>query len=46
MNLLQNDSDTIHFDLLKLPHHGSNSNVEEDSFRRITADSYVVSVIA
>jgi hypothetical protein len=43
MNLLHNDSDIIHFDLLKLPHHGSNNNVEEDFFRRITADTYVVS---
>jgi ABC-type transporter Mla MlaB component len=42
-NLLRNDNDTIHFDLLKLPHHGSSNNVEEDFFRRITADTYVVS---
>ena len=33
MKLLHNDSDIIHFDLLKLPHHGSNNNVEEDFFR-------------
>ncbi len=32
-----------HFDLLKLPHHGSDRNVEDDFFRRITADRYVVS---
>jgi hypothetical protein len=43
MNLFQNDSESIHFDLLKLPHHGSNNNVEEDFFRRITASTYVVS---
>ncbi len=32
-----------HVDLLKLPHHGSVRNVEEDFFRRVTADHYVVS---
>jgi hypothetical protein len=43
MNLLQHDNENIHFDLLKLPHHGSKNNVEEDFFYRITADTYVVS---
>jgi len=43
MNLLQHDNENIHFDLLKLPHHGSNNNVEEDFFRRITVNTYVVS---
>jgi hypothetical protein len=43
MDLLQHDDENIHFDLLKLPHHGSNNNVEEDFFRRITASTYVVS---
>ena len=33
----------IHVDVLKLPHHGSDRNVETDFFRRITADHYVVS---
>jgi hypothetical protein len=33
----------IHVDLLKLPHHGSDRNVETDFFRQITADHYVVS---
>jgi hypothetical protein len=42
-NLLLNDNDRVHFDLLKLPHHGSNNNVEEEFFRRVTADIYVVS---
>ncbi len=32
-----------HFDLLKLPHHGSQNNVALDFFQRITADTYVVS---
>jgi len=29
--------------LLKLPHHGSNNNVDEKFFEQITADVYVVS---
>lgn len=32
-----------HVDLLKLPHHGSDRNVETDFFRDITADHYVIS---
>jgi hypothetical protein len=32
-----------HFDLLKLPHHGSQNNVVLDFFQRVTADTYVVS---
>ncbi|HEX5703561.1 MAG TPA: hypothetical protein VFX97_10220 [Pyrinomonadaceae bacterium] len=34
---------TMHVDLLKLPHHGSDRNVETDFFRQITADHYVIS---
>ncbi|HEX2180282.1 MAG TPA: hypothetical protein VHL54_12335 [Actinomycetota bacterium] len=33
----------VHFDVLKLPHHGSIRNVEADFFERVTADHYVVS---
>jgi hypothetical protein len=33
----------IHVDLLKLPHHGSQNNVEKEFFERVTADVYVVS---
>jgi hypothetical protein len=36
-------SGPLHVDLLKLPHHGSDRNVETDFFRQITADHYVVS---
>jgi hypothetical protein len=36
-------STPLHVDLLKLPHHGSDRNVETDFFRQITADHYVVS---
>jgi hypothetical protein len=34
---------SLHVDLLKLPHHGSDRNVETSFFERITADHYVVS---
>ncbi len=34
---------TLHVDLLKLPHHGSDRNVETDFFRKVTADRYVIS---
>jgi hypothetical protein len=34
---------SLHVDLLKLPHHGSDRDVAPDFFRRITADHYVVS---
>jgi hypothetical protein len=33
----------IHVDLLKVMHHGSEHNTEEDFFRRVTADHYVIS---
>ena len=39
--LLQND--TIHVDLLKVPHHGSARNVRRDFFEQVTADHYVIS---
>lgn len=32
----------IHVDILKIPHHGSDNNVNTDFFRRVTADHYVV----
>jgi hypothetical protein len=34
---------TIHFDLLKVPHHGSSNNLERNFFERITAEHYVFS---
>ena len=34
---------TMHVDILKVPHHGSNRNIEPIFFRRITADHYVFS---
>lgn len=33
----------LHVDLLKLPHHGSDRNVESDFFEQIHADHYVIS---
>lgn len=33
----------IHVDLLKMPHHGSDRNVETDFFRKVTADRYLIS---
>lgn len=36
-------SDPLHVDLLKLPHHGSERNVERDFFESVHADHYVVS---
>ena len=32
-----------HFDVLKMPHHGSNRNMTLDFLQRITADHYVIS---
>jgi hypothetical protein len=34
---------TLHVDVLKLPHHGSNRNVDRRFLERVTADRYVVS---
>jgi hypothetical protein len=36
-------SGSIHVDLLKLPHHGSDRNVATEFFRTVTADHYVCS---
>jgi hypothetical protein len=33
----------FHVDVLKVPHHGSNRNVDEEFFRKVTADSYLIS---
>jgi len=33
----------MHVDLLKVPHHGSSNNLEDDFFERISADHYVFS---
>jgi hypothetical protein len=34
---------SAHFDVLKLPHHGSDRNVSVEFFRRLPADHYIVS---
>ncbi|MCP3920472.1 MAG: MBL fold metallo-hydrolase [bacterium] len=33
----------VHFDILKVPHHGSDRNVTTEFFRTVTADHYVIS---
>lgn len=33
----------LHIDLLKVPHHGSDNNVEDAFFERVSADHYVIS---
>ena len=34
---------STHFDVVKLPHHGSDRNVTPEFFKRVTADHYVLS---
>jgi hypothetical protein len=34
---------TLHVDVLKLPHHGSARNVDDNFFHAVTADHYVIS---
>ncbi len=34
---------SVHFDLLKMPHHGSDRNVSVGFFRRVTANHYLIS---
>jgi beta-lactamase superfamily II metal-dependent hydrolase len=33
----------IHVDVLKLPHHGSERDVDKDFFKTVTADKYIIS---
>jgi beta-lactamase superfamily II metal-dependent hydrolase len=33
----------LHVDILKVPHHGSNRNTDQDFYRKITADKYIIS---
>ena len=40
---LMSANDTLHVDLLKLPHHGSDRNVTKTFFKKVTADTYVAS---
>jgi hypothetical protein len=35
--------DRVHFDVIKIPHHGSNRNMRREWLQRITADHYVIS---
>lgn len=34
---------SVHFHIVKLPHHGSDHNVDAEFFERVTADHYVIS---
>lgn len=40
---ISNADGRAHFDLIKLPHHGSQNNVAIDFFQNVTADAYLVS---
>jgi len=40
---LLDDDGRLHVDLFKLPHHGSDRNVDRSTFRQITARHYVIS---
>ncbi|HEX8738420.1 MAG TPA: hypothetical protein VF721_24020 [Pyrinomonadaceae bacterium] len=40
---LLKDGETLHVDLLKMPHHGSIKNITEEFLRSVTADCYVFS---
>ncbi len=37
------DAGSVHFDVLKLPHHGSDRNMTKTFFKKVTADRYVIS---
>lgn len=41
--LFDNPDEKTHFDLIKLPHHGSDRNVNPEFFSRVTADHYIMS---
>ena len=36
-------TNVLHVDVLKVPHHGSDRNMERDFFKKVTADRYVFS---
>jgi hypothetical protein len=42
-NGLLKETGSMHIDILKVPHHGSDRNVEDSFFQRITADHYILS---
>ena len=37
------DDGTLHVDVLKVAHHGSNRNATKTFFRKVTADTYIIS---
>ncbi len=40
---LLGSSRSVHVDILKLPHHGSDRNITRDFFTNVTADKYLIS---
>jgi len=42
-NGLLDESGKAHFDILKMPHHGSDANMKPDFLLTVTADHYVIS---
>lgn len=42
-NKLLDKNDRIHVDILKMPHHGSERNLNPDFFKMVSADHYVIS---
>lgn len=40
---LKQPGQPVHFDVIKLPHHGSHEYVTQDFFEQVTADVYVIS---
>ena len=40
---LLDKNDHIHVDILKMPHHGSERNLNPDFLKMVTADNYVIS---
>jgi hypothetical protein len=43
VGLLEKKSGKMHVNILKVPHHGSDNNMETSFFERVTADHYVFS---
>jgi hypothetical protein len=42
-NKLLDKNDHIHVDILKMPHHGSERNLNPDFLKNVTADHYIIS---
>jgi hypothetical protein len=42
-NKLLDESEKLHVDILKMPHHGSDRNMQQEFLEKVTADHYVIS---